>query len=266
MFDLLFNNTTEVQPEIHSTDTHGTNAVNFAILNIFGYQFAPRYKDIFGTVSKNLYGFKHPSRYDESFVLKPTRKLSDELIVEEWENMQRIFVSLALKTTTQHIIVSKLSASTRKNKTQRALWEYDNIFSSLHFLDYVDSPPFRRSVHRALNRGENYHHLRRAVSHANFGKLRFKTEHEQKIWGECARLITNCIIYYNALIISDVLEHKEKTGDAEGAALLKQVSPVAWQHINLYGRYEFNTSPQSIDLEAIVEKLAKVMIKSVHND
>jgi TnpA family transposase len=90
-------------------------------------------------------------------------------------------VSLAMKTTTQHIIVSKLSAFARKIKTRRALWEYDNIIRSLYLLDYIDSPPLRQNVQRALNRVENYHQLRRAVSYANFGKLRFKTEHEQQI-------------------------------------------------------------------------------------
>ncbi|PGW47447.1 hypothetical protein COE03_14330, partial [Bacillus thuringiensis] len=39
-----------MKPSIHSTDTHGTNEVNFAILDLFGYQFAPRYKDIQATV------------------------------------------------------------------------------------------------------------------------------------------------------------------------------------------------------------------------
>jgi TnpA family transposase len=71
--------------------------------------------------------------------------------------MQRIFVSLALKTTTQSIIVGKLSAYARKNKTRRALWEYDHMIRSLYLLDYVDSPPLRRNVQRALNRGENDH-------------------------------------------------------------------------------------------------------------
>jgi TnpA family transposase len=93
-------------------------------------------------------------------------------------------------------VVSKLSAFARKNKTRRALWEYDNMIRSLYLLDYIDSLPLRQHVQRALNRGESYHKLRRAVSYANFGRLRFKTEHEQQLWGECARLITNCIIYY----------------------------------------------------------------------
>ena len=60
----------------------------------------------------------------------------------------------------------------------------------------------RKNIHRAVNRGESYHKLRRAISHANFGKLRFKTEYEQEIWNECARLISNCVIFYNATILS----------------------------------------------------------------
>jgi TnpA family transposase len=72
-------------------------------------------------------------------LLKPIRNINTRLIVEEWENLQRIFVSLALKTTTQSIIVGKRSAYARQNKTRRALWEYDHIIRSLYLLDYVDS-------------------------------------------------------------------------------------------------------------------------------
>jgi TnpA family transposase len=31
------------------------------------------------------------------------------------------------------------------------------MIRSLYLLDYVDSPPLRRNVQRALNRGENNH-------------------------------------------------------------------------------------------------------------
>ena len=112
-----------------------------------------------------------------------------------------------------------------------------------------------------LARAQEDHQLRRAVSYANFGKLRFKTEHEQQLWGECARLLTNCIIYYNATILSHVLACQGGAGDTQGVALLKQVSPVAWQHINLYGRYEFSKSPEVIDIDAIVQPLFQVSVK-----
>ena len=201
-------------------------------------------------------------------LIKPIRKINTNLIISmnevnrrsgfsERENIQRIILSLALKTTTQSIIVSKLSAYPRKNKTRRALWEYDNIIRSLYLLDYIDSPPLRSNVQKALNRGENYHQLRRAVSYANFGKLRFKTEYEQQIWNECSRLITNCIIYYNASILSTLLSLKERTGDTQETVRIKQISPIAWQHINLQGRYEFSKQPDNIDLNTIVQELAQ---------
>ena len=192
---------------------------------------------------------------------KPVRKINRTLILEEWPNIERILLSLALKTTTQSLIVGKLSAFARRNKTRQALWEYDHILQSLYLLNYIDSPPLRRNVQQALNRGENYHQLRRAVSYANFGKLRFKTEYEQQLWGECARLITNALIYYNATILSNLLEHRGRNRGVQGAALLKQVSPVAWQHVNFYGRYEFNQSLETIDMKAIIQELAHVSIE-----
>jgi hypothetical protein len=113
----------------------------------------------------------------------------------------------------------------------------------------------RQHIQHALNRGENYHQLRRAVSYANFGKLRFKSEEEQQIWSECSRLLTNCIIYYNAALLSELLAHKEAVGDTAGAAALQQIALAAWQHVNLHGRHEFTKRPQPIDPAELVQQL-----------
>src|SRR5699024_11062889 len=98
--------------------------------HFFGYQFAPRYKDIYGTVSRSLYGCQHPSQYGD-ILIKPVRKINTDLIIEEWENIQRIVLSLALQPTEQSIIVGKFSADARKITAKRALWEYDNIIKRL---------------------------------------------------------------------------------------------------------------------------------------
>src|SRR5580692_2249077 len=52
----------------------------------------------------------------------------------------------------------------------------------------------------------------------------------------------------------------DRRGDMQGAALVKQVSPVAWQHINLYGRYEFRKRPEPVDVDEIVRELAEIRI------
>jgi hypothetical protein len=108
-----------------------------------------------------------------------------------------------------------------------------------------------------LNRGKSYHKLRRAISHTNFGKLRFKTEQEQEIWSKCSRLLTNCIIYYNANILY-LMAYREKNSNDQGMAVLMQISPVSWQHINLYGRYEFNKRSEFININMIVQEQAQL--------
>ena len=42
-----------------------------------------------------------------------------------------------------------------------------------------------------------------------------------------------------------------------------QASPVAWQHLNFYGRYEFRKGPQAINMEEIVQELAHVPVRQI---
>ncbi len=196
--------------------------------------------------------------------MKPIRKIKEGLIVSEWPNIERILLSLALKTTTQSVIVSKISAYRRKNRTKQALWEFDNIIKSLYMLDYVDSPALRRNVQKALNRGESYHQLRRAIAYAHGGRFRVRSQHEQEIWNECARLIGNAVVYYNSLILSEVLRELEAQRALASAEDLKRISPLAWQHINFYGRYQFDSDTPPMNIEEIGRQLAANRLPSRH--
>jgi TnpA family transposase len=161
------------------------------------------------------------------------------------------------------VIVSKLSAFQRKNKTKQALWEFDNIIKSLFMLDYVDSPALRRNVQKALNRGESYHQLRRAIAYAHGGRFRVRSQHEQDIWNECARLIANAVVYYNSLILSEALGELKSKQAFVTAEDLKRVSPLAWQHINFYGRYQFDSDTPPVDIAEIGRRLASNRLSSL---
>jgi TnpA family transposase len=249
VFDLLYNNTTDIKPERHSTDTHGANQVNFWLLHVFDYRFAPRYRNLHKKID-GLVGFQHPKHYSE-YLIKPARKVLETLIVEEWPNIQRIMASLAQKEVTQATIVRKLSSYARKNKTQKALWELENICRTLYILDFIDDVGLRQNVQKALNRGEAYHRFRRAIAYVNSGKFRVKTETEQQIWNECSRLIANAIIYYNAVVLSRVYEQKQANGDQAAMNILQGISLIAWQHVNLFGKFEFSPMMSQIDIEAL---------------
>lgn len=252
VFDILYNNTTDIRPERHSTDTHGANQVNFFLLFAFGYQFAPRYRDLHKKMT-GLVGFHHPKHYAH-FLIKPARKTFEALIIKEWPNIQRILASLAQKDVTQATIVRKLSSYARQNQTKKALWELDNIRRTIHILDFIDDPQFRQSVQKSLNRGEAYHRMRRAISYVNSGKFRVKTEAEQQIWNECSRSIANAMIYSNMLLLSRVYEQKLAVDDKEAIKILKGISPVAWRNFNLTGNFDFTTGASPVDIEALAAR------------
>jgi TnpA family transposase len=258
VFDLLYNNTSDVDPDILSTDTHGTNQVNHTILDIFGYQFAPRYKYL-NSDTKEIYGFHDPGFY-QNHIVKPSRKINKQLVIQDWDNIQRIIVSLALKSTTQSTIIRKLSSYDRKNRTKKALWEFDNIIKSLYILNYIDSLTMRQGVQKALNRGEAYHKLKRAVFHTHQGKFRDKTELEQYIWSECTRFLANCIVFYNTFILSALLTQAEKAEKFEEADLIKRISPIAWRHVNLLGRFEFQLLQNPIDIDEMIKSLEQEIV------
>ena len=238
----------------HSTDTHGTNEVNFVICSTFGFQFAPRYRDL-RSKTGTLVGFQHPTKYDPNFLLKPSSKVNIKLILAEEDNIKHVFASLATKVTSQSVIIGKLSSYARKNRTKKALWELDNVHRSLYLLNYIDSSRLRRNVQKALNRGESYHKLIRAVSYANAGRLRVRTDIEQQLWSECSRFLANCVIHYNACILSELLRYAEDKKDLDLADRIKRISPVSWKHINFYGEYAFRDTGEIVDLDEMIGRL-----------
>ena len=96
--------------------------------------------------------------------------------------------------------------------------------------------------------------------HAHQGKFRVKTELEQNIWNECARFITNNIIYYQAYILSALLTQKEKEGKQGEADLIKRIAPIAWQNVNLLGRFEFQKQQKPINIEEMISLLEQKIL------
>ena len=164
--------------------------------------------------------------------------------------------SLKLKKATVSTIVKKITNSPASNKTRKALVELDKIFRTTYILRYIDDLTVRQNVQVALNRGEAYHFLKRAVMYVNGGRIKASTETEQMIYQECARLICNAIIYYNSYILSQLLIHRKEMGDDKGIEALRRISPIAWQHIGLYGKYDF-TKKLDISISLKIAELIK---------
>lgn len=249
-FDLLYNNSSDIQPTSLATDNHGTNSVNFAILDIFGYQFAPRYAKF-----KNVFEEQFEVTLGEDLEISLKTPINTRLIEQEWELIKHIICSLSRKSTNQSTVIKKLASNKRNSRTLKALREYDRLIKCLYMLEYVDNQTLRQFVQQALNRGEAYHQLRRAIASVNGNQFRGGNDYQVDQWNDCARLIANCIIYYNSALLSGLIERYEKEGNQEVIDLLANLSPVAWSHIQLAGNYTFAEQNETFNLESMLEDI-----------
>ena len=237
LFDLVYNNTSEIKPDIFSTDTEGSNRLNFLLLYAIERLFAPRYRSL-PAKTETIISFSDAKKF-ENYLIKPQKKLNQKLILDEEDNVKHILASLLIGETNQSNIIGKLGSKNFKSKTKQALWEMNAVLMSDYLLDYVGNVVLRQAVQGSLCRVEAYHQLRRYIAIINGRYFRGSTEMEIAVWNECARLLTNAIVYYNATLLTNLMVYFEESGQNEKYEFVKRLSPIAWVHINFLGRYSF---------------------------
>lgn len=252
-FDIWYNNTAEISPDIITGDMHSINRANFAIMHWFGGKLYPRFTNV-ELQRKHLYsGANHPEY--QKYLIRPAGVIDRQLIESEWFNQQRIIATLGLKEITQSTLIRKLCTYKQEHRTRKALFEFDKLVRSIHTLKYFLDPNIQRNTHRSQNRVESYHQLRSAIAQA-YGRKQLigKTDLALEISNQCGRLVANSIIYYNSAILSKLRDKYEAEGNQKALILLRRISPVAWQHIHFYGHLVF-LDENIIDLDEVIKLL-----------
>lgn len=251
VFDICYNNTSDVVPTTITGDMHSINKANFAILHWFGMNLAPRFTHLQAQL-KNLYCGCDPEEY-ANLLIPPAGQIDRELIVSEKDNIDRIVATLGLKEMSQSTLVRKLCTLSGHHRTRKAIFEFDQLIRSIYTLRYLRDPQLQRNVHRSQNRIEAYHQLRSVLAQVSGRKeLIGHTDLDVAISNQCGRLVANVVIAYNSILLSGLLSRYQAEGNQKALDLLKRISPVAWQHIHFLGHYAFRDNQHPIDMEAIL--------------
>lgn len=255
VFDICYHNTSDIVPTTITGDMHSVNKANFAVLHWFGRKFAPRFTSPQAQLA-HLYCASDIAQYD-SYLLSPVGQIDRCVIAGGKENIDRIVVTLGLKEMSQSTLIRKLCALPQHNPTRKAVFEFDKLIRSIYTLDYLRDPQLQRDVHRSQNRIEAYHQLRAAIAQVGGKKqLIGATDLDVAITNQCGRLTASVIIAYNSILLSALLERYQAAGDQKAIMQLRKISPVAWQHVHLLGRYLFRGNRQPIDLVALLANVA----------
>jgi TnpA family transposase len=142
------------------------------------------------------------------------------------------------------MILKKLAASSKPSQLAKALRELGRIERSLFMIEWYSNPALRRRCQAGLNKGESAHKLKRAVFFHERGEIRDRSFESQAFRASGLNLVVSAIVHWNTVYLSRAVAHLRQSGRTIPDILLKHVSPLSWEHINLTGIYSWDTEQQ----------------------
>ncbi|WP_241277969.1 MULTISPECIES: Tn3 family transposase [Chryseobacterium] len=233
VLDGLLYHESELQIEEHYTDTSGFTDHVFALMQLLGFKFAPRIRDL---NDKKLFIPETSTSYSAlSEHIGGT--INSKKIIQNWDEILRLAASIKNGTVTASLIVKKIGSYPRQNGLAVALRELGKIERTLFMLDWYMSPELRRRVTAGLNKGEARNALARAVYFNRFGEVRERSFENQRYKASGLNLVTAAIVLWNTVYIEKAVQHLKEQGEEINEELLQHLSPLGWEHIHLTGDY-----------------------------
>jgi TnpA family transposase len=235
VLDGLLYHESDLRIEEHYTDTAGFTDHVFALMHFLGFRFAPRIRDLKDT---KLYVPKNGQDYSALQAMIGGH-LNIQHIRKHWDEILRLAASIKEGTVTASLMMRKLSSYPRQNGLSIALRELGRIERTLFILDWLQSVELRRRVNAGLNKGEARNALARAVFFNRLGEVRDRSFDQQRYRASGLNLVTAAIVLWNTVYLAQATN---SLGDELDAELLKYLSPLGWEHINLTGDYVWRKS------------------------
>ena len=95
-------------------------------------------------------------------------------------------------------------------------------------------------INRQLNKGEALHSLRSYLSIANQGVIKRKNDEGVTNQVNCLNLVTNSVITWNTVYMNAAIEQLKKEGHEIQEKDVQHIWPTRYEHINVYGKYNFD--------------------------
>jgi TnpA family transposase len=235
VLDGILNNETELSIAEHTTDTAGYTYIVFALFDLLGLKFSPRIRDL-----KDQSLFRVDDKKYKNLESRIKGKINTKLILDNWDELKRIAGSLKIGWVTASLYISKLQSYPRKNVMTKVLQEYGKLIKTNFILKYYADEELRRAIHTQLNKGEAVNGLRDFLTFANEGIIRKKQLEEQMIQASCITLLSNIVMTWNTVYMNEIIRQLIDEGYSINNDDLSRLSPARFQHINPYGKLEFN--------------------------
>ncbi|WP_326771166.1 Tn3 family transposase (plasmid) [Streptomyces sp. NBC_01591] len=246
----LLKNTSEVQPTTVHADTQGQSFPVFALAHLLGFDLMPRIRNW-----KEL-TFYRPSKTTEYVHIdalfgEPGKHVIDwGLIESQFRHLMRVAVSVREGTISSSTLLKRLRSGSRKNATYAAFREVGRVIRTVQLLRYLSDAPLRRRVTAATNKVESFNRFSQWIGFGNRGVIADNDPIEQEKVMKFNALLTNAVIFHNALDIAEIVRQLLEEGWEIGPEDLAHISPYLTEHVNRFGEYsthELGIQPEAYD-------------------
>ena len=231
---------TNLNPTEIMTDTAGASDMIFGLFWLLGYQFSPRLADagesIFYRIDKSAdYGVLNELA---------TSTINMNRIEQHWDDMMRVAGSLKLGTVSASELIRSLLKSDKPSNLAKAIIDVGRINKTLYLLNYINDEDYRRRILTQLNRGEERHHVARAIFHGRRGEMRKPYREGQEDQLGALGLVLNAVVLWNTTYMESALNHLKNQSVTIDDDFEQRLSPLLYEHINVLGHYSFTLSEQ----------------------
>lgn len=134
-------------------------------------------------------------------------------------------------------MLRKLGNYPRQNGLAIALPELGRIERTLFILAWLQNVELRQRVHAGLNKGEARNALARAFFIHRLGEIRDRSFEQQRYRASGLNLVTAAIVLWNTVYLERATQALREAGKLPDDGMLRYLSPLGWEHINLTGDY-----------------------------
>lgn len=237
MIEGVVHHCSEMEVDRQYVDSHGQSTIAFAFCALLGFQLMPRIKAIHSQkLSRPEAG--QPDAY-KNLQLVLAKPIDWEQVRRQYDEMIKYVTAVRLGTADTESILRRFTRNNIQHPTYKAFAELGKAVKTIFLCKYLQSEDLRREINEGLNVVEQWNSANDFIFFARQGEFASNSREDHEISMLCLHLLQNCMVYINTLMLQQVLAKPPWT-ERIGPRDLGALTPLIWEHVNPYGRFELD--------------------------